>query len=457
MKINEILNEGSILGWIKSSAQKIFNWMGKIITGIDFGQRASINLAQTMGIKSLKEDKGVYTLPSFEPAGEPVVEPSVKPAPVTTPDVKQPTPTKKSTDSTSRDTFDLTSMIGYYNEFSVAWKLAYALEHNGVNIKSNVDSDLKTYADNYRNLILDNAEKFKKPLNTIQAELQRADDGSELMAKKLWHEIVDAHDLKLIDVDISLTGTSAAGIGKEDVLINIKKKDTEETKELIKASLKLYKAASGVNIYNSTFASYLVTVLTGKSDAGTGKKAIKAFLKDHPEYTDDIEEVLRITDQWNVIKSDLKKKKDPNYRKAANEFITANRGYQKMRDLLFNKMFQDFYSRDKAAINERILQRLGLDGADDVYLLVGTQRQRMISVSSRTSKKFAQLYEQLKSNFNIRYEIPANPDVVSCYLIIESEDGVPLAKINISFKEGGTFPHMWDMTDIVKDAKQSQS
>ena len=120
-------------------------------------------------------------------------------------------------------------------------------------------------------------------------------------------------------------------------------------------------------------------------------------------------------------------------------------------------MFQDFYSRDKAAINERILQRLGLDGADDVYLLVGTQRQRMISVSSRTSKKFAQLYEQLKSNFNIRYEIPANPDVVSCYLIIESEDGVPLAKINISFKEGGTFPQMWDMTDIVKDAKQSQS
>ena len=28
-----------------------------------------------------------------------------------------------------------------------------------------------------------NAEKFKKPLTTIQSELQRAEDGSEIMAK----------------------------------------------------------------------------------------------------------------------------------------------------------------------------------------------------------------------------------------------------------------------------------
>jgi hypothetical protein len=303
---------------------------------------------------------------------------------------------------------------------------------------------------------LDNAEKFKKPLATIQSELQRAEDGSEIMAKKLWDEIISSHDLKLIDVDIVLTGISSMGAGKEDILIKIKKKGTEETQDMIKASLKLYKNSGGVNVYNSTFASYLVTVLTGKNDPGTGKKAVKSFLKDHPEYTQEVEEVLAITDQWLVIKNDLKKKNDPNYRKTANEFVTANRGYQKMRDLLFGRMFNDFYGRDKAAINERILQRLGLDGADDVYLLVGTERQRMIPVSSRTSKEFGQLYQQLKSGFNIRYDIPDSPDIVSCNLIIESEEGEQLVKINVGFKEGGTFPHMWDVGDIVRAAKREQ-
>ena len=437
MKINELLHEG-IINWTRTSAQKIFDWVGKIIKRIGFGQQVEINLATAMGLNSLRESTESTT---------PVNQSNSLP-----PDPKTKPPKPKAT----RDKFDLTAMIGYFNEFSVAWKLAYAFEHNGVNINPSIEGGLKRHAENYKNLILDNAEKFKKPSSVIQSELQRAEDGSEIMAKKLWDEIISSHDLKLIDVDIVLTGISSMGAGKEDILIKIKKKGTEETQDMIKASLKLYKNSGGVNVYNSTFASYLVTVLTGKNDPGTGKKAVKSFLKDHPEYTQEVEEVLAITDQWLVIKNDLKKKNDPNYRKTANEFVTANRGYQKMRDLLFGRMFNDFYGRDKAAINERILQRLGLDGADDVYLLVGTERQRMIPVSSRTSKEFGQLYQQLKSGFNIRYDIPDSPDIVSCNLIIESEEGEQLVKINVGFKEGGTFPHMWDVGDIVRAAKREQ-
>lgn len=437
MKINELLHEG-IINWTRTSAQKIFDWVGKIIKRIGFGQQVEINLATAMGLNSLRES-------------------TESPTPVNQSNSLPPDPkTKPPKPKVTRDKFDLTAMIGYFNEFSVAWKLAYAFEHNGVNINPSIEGGLKRHAENYKNLILDNAEKFKKPLATIQSELQRAEDGSEIMAKKLWDEIISSHDLKLIDVDIVLTGISSMGAGKEDILIKIKKKGTEETQDMIKASLKLYKNSGGVNVYNSTFASYLVTVLTGKNDPGTGKKAVKSFLKDHPEYTQEVEEVLAITDQWLVIKNDLKKKNDPNYRKTANEFVTANRGYQKMRDLLFGRMFNDFYGRDKAAINERILQRLGLDGADDVYLLVGTERQRMIPVSSRTSKEFGQLYQQLKSGFNIRYDIPDSPDIVSCNLIIESEEGEQLVKINVGFKEGGTFPHMWDVGDIVRAAKREQ-
>jgi hypothetical protein len=81
----------------------------------------------------------------------------------------------------------------------------------------------------------------------------------------------------------------------------------------------------------------------------------------------------------------------------------------------------------------------------------------MVAVSSRTSKMFGELYSQLKAGFNIRYEIPDDIDIVTSFLIIESEDGVPLAKFTIAFKEGGTFPHMWNMSDIVRDAKRSQA
>lgn len=422
MKINELLYEG-LWDKLKSGAKAAFNWAASAINKLGFGQRTEINLGKTMGINSLTE----------------AVEGEID--------------DKKS----KRDSFDLTSIIGYYNEYSVAWKLAYGLEMNGVNVKPNVDDGLRAYAEAYKKYILDNIGKFKQTPQQIAAEIQRAEDGSEIMAKKMWQEIVDAHDLKLIDVEIRLTGKSAAGLGKEDVLIIIKKRDTEQVQDMIKASLKLYKTPSGVNVYNSTFASYLVTVLTGKDDPKTGKKAVQDFLKDYPQYTDDIERVLQITDEWKKIKTRLKKEKDPNYRKTANEFVTANRGYQQMRDLIFKKMFNDLYPQNRAQINERILSRLGLDGADDVYLLVGTDRQKMVAVSSRTSKKFAELYSQLKAGFNIRYEIPDDIDIANCYLIIESQDGIPLAKFTIAFKEGGTFPHMWNMSDIVNDAKRSQA
>jgi hypothetical protein len=415
MKIKDLLQEGF---WdkLKDGAKTAFNWAANAVNKLGFGQRTQINLGQVMGINQLSEAS-----------------------------------------DEKRDRFDLTSIIGYYNEYSVAWKLAYGLEINGVNIRPNVDQGLKSFADEYKAYILNNIDKFKEPPEKIMQEIQRAEDGSEIMAKKMWDEITGAHDLKLIDVEISLTGKSAAGAGKEDVVITIKKRGTEEVQEMIKASLKLYKTSSGVNVYNSTFASYLVTVLTGKSDAGTGQKAIKAFLAQYPQYTNEIAEVLKITDEWKKIKTRLKKEGDPDYRKTANEFVTQNRGYQQMRDLLFKKMFNDLYPQNKSEINERILQRLGLDGADDVYLLVGTERQRMVAVSSRTSQKFAELYSQLKAGFNIRYEIPDEIDIVTCYLIIESEEGVPLAKFNIAFKEGGTFPHMWQMSDIVADARREQS
>lgn len=414
MKISELLNE-SIFDRLKSGVQRFFTSISRMIPRIDFGQKAEFKLGDYLNNpQSLSE------------------------APKTA----------------NREVFNLTSMIGYINEYAVAWKLAYGLEHNGVLVNTNVQDGLKAHYDNYKSYMLDNILKFKEGEAKVLSEIQRAEDGSEIMAKKMWDEIVDTKDLKLIEVTINLTGKEAAGQGKEDIVVIIKKKGTEEVEDMIKASLKLYKTPSGVNVYNSTFASYLISVVTDKSDAGTGKKAIKEFLTAYPQFKDEVAEVLAITDEWTKIKTSLKKEKNPQYREKANEFITQNRGYQKMRDLLFKRIFAYFYATDKEKINERVLHRLGLDGADDVYLLVGTERQKMTAVSSRTSEEFKRLYDNLKRGFNLRYDLPDDPEIVACMLVIESEEGEDIAKFTVSFKEGATFPHMWNMSDIVNDERR---
>ena len=78
--------------------------------------------------------------------------------------------------------------------------------------------------------------------------------------------------------------------------------------------------------------------------------------------------------------------------KKANAFITQNKGYQKMSQLIFEDMFKYFYSQDKKGVNDRILKFIGLDGADDVYLAVGKVGKAKRTLSSRTSKKFGELF-----------------------------------------------------------------
>ena len=60
------------------------------------------------------------------------------------------------------------------------------------------------------------------------------------------------------------------------------------------------------------------------------------------------------------MKTQLKKDGDPDYRKKANAFITQNKGYQKMSQLIFEDMFKYFYSQDKKGVNDRIQSLLDL-------------------------------------------------------------------------------------------------
>lgn len=356
----------------------------------------------------------------------------------------------------SRAVFNLTSMVGYLNEYAVAHKLSVGLSELRVNVETNLPCGLKEHYDNYKQYMLNNIHKFRSTQRKVLTEIQRAEDGSDIMSCKILSEIVENNDVKNITVTINLTGKESSGDGKEDVVIIIKDKVTNSITDTIKASLKLYKNPSGVNVYNSTFASYLISVITDNANAGTGKKAVKEFLDSYPEFTNDVNEVLTITSEWSKIKTKLKNEGDPAYRKKANEFITQNQGYQKMRDLLFVKIFDKFYAVDKENINQRILKRLGLDGGEDVYLLVGNSKPKMTAVSSRTSEEFKRLYDNLRLGFNIRYEMSPNPKVATCYLVIESKNSEPLARFTVSFKEGTTFPHLMNMKSFVVGGKKTK-
>ena len=70
-------------------------------------------------------------------------------------------------------------------------------------------------------------------------------------------------------------------------------------------------------------------------------------------------------------------------------------------------MFKYFYSSKTKGVNDRIPKFIGLDGADDVYPAVGKVGKAK-ELSSRTSKKFGELYEALKADFDIEFEMP-NP------------------------------------------------
>tara|TARA_B100000085_G_scaffold258074_1_gene259881 strand:- start:1002 stop:2234 length:1233 start_codon:yes stop_codon:yes gene_type:complete len=357
----------------------------------------------------------------------------------------------KEANPVEREKFGLTGMIGYFNEHAVAYKLGKALVEAGVPVTTPGPGLQKSYED-YKQYILTNIEKFGKDAPKVESEVQRAEEGSTAMAEAMLKELTEARDILLHEVEIKHDGIEAMGAGKEDITITVKKKDTQEVEDLIKASLKLYNDPSGINVGNATFAAYISKILLGLENPGQGPKAIKAFLDALPqdkskEYQEKIEAVLNITSQWSKMKTDLKKQGDPEYRKKANAFITQNKGYQKMSQLIFEDMFKYFYSQDKKGVNDRILKFIGLDGADDVYLAVGKVGKAKRTLSSRTSKKFGELYEALKADFDIEFEMPTNPEVVNVKMFIK-DNGKTLAQFNIPFKEGGTFTHQFRMTEL---------
>jgi hypothetical protein len=337
-------------------------------------------------------------------------------------------------------TWDLTSRIGYYHEHCVGFEMAKILRDRGLDVV-NQKGELFRRKLAYRKEIEDNVDLFKaNQQKNISKELTRAEDGAELVAAKIVSEIENVEDIFLMEFEITHTGTAMMGQAKEDVSLMVRKKDSQEIADEIKASLKLYKQPR-INLSNKTFASFINGVLFPKVDL-KGKKFLAGFMAGHPEWEDLILQMSKHSDQWKETKRTVD-------RQEANAEINGNRGFQAIRNGILQTIFDKAYANDKAGINKRIIETLGLDGSDEVYMVIGTEKSNMKVISSRSSEEFKTLYESLKSNFTISFTIPKDPNIVACYMKLTDDKGNLLISTNYSFKEGDIFVQFLDMKSLL--------
>ena len=348
-------------------------------------------------------------------------------------------------------TWDLTSRIGYYHEFCVGFELANQLRDKVPDNIINQKGTLLRAKTTYRKQIEDNREKFKeKQQPNIDKELLRAEDGAFLVAEKIISEIASANDFAFLTFEITHTGTLESGKSKMDVSLMVRKQKVEGDKGIvahIKASLKLYKKPK-INLSNKTFASFINGVLFPHVDL-KGKKFLNSFMAGNPKWEKLINKMMLHSDNWKKTKRENDKKKKSSGRKIANAQINKDRGFQIIRDGILKTIFDEAYKTDKEAINKRVIETLGLDGADVVYMVIGTETANMKVISSKTSEDFKVLYEKLKGDFTISFKFPSDPKVVACKMKLEDSEGNVLLTTTYSFKEGDIFVQFLDLKAVL--------
>ena len=123
MKIHDIVQENSIWHRIKSGLYNLGRAITNAIKRLSFGQQQTFMLGDYMKSNTLSEVANIDK-------------------------------------NKERERFDLTSMIGYLNEYLVASKLAASLESVGIRVHTNVNEGLEAWAVAYKAYILDNILKF---------------------------------------------------------------------------------------------------------------------------------------------------------------------------------------------------------------------------------------------------------------------------------------------------------
>jgi len=345
---------------------------------------------------------------------------------------------------------DIKSRLGYFSEFVVAYELAVLIaKKNGrLTDRSKVASLKKNMMDRKNFLLKVITKKQMK-------ELARQESGGKLIAERMFNDIIlKGNDHRALEFDIELTGDTAKGVGKADVVLVVKTLSKTELVDEIAASLKTYKTPN-INLSNQTFTGFLKEI-TGNPEAEN--EALQTF------------ERIIFDSMVNKF-MELEGKNTTNQAKwqAAHDIAVEAVGsgeaflktygiecFEKLKEAgrdaakavhpevsrilvrEFNKSYK--VPACKKKINMNIVRLLGLDGGDDFYAAIGeTGKQKILS--SRQSEEMRKFIEDLKSkDLNIKMTPSKTGKAidVEIYLIEpRSKTSRTIAKSTISFTDTG--------------------
>jgi hypothetical protein len=318
---------------------------------------------------------------------------------------------------------DLKSRLGYFSEYATGAALAGIIEKHGGRLtpRSAEPVMMKSYLEKKHEVESLGAEK---------SEVDRMASAGSAMASQIWNDIVmNGSDLPFLTFDIELTGDSAKGVSKGDLVLNVTKDSEKVVVDKIVASLKAYKSTA-INLSNSTFIS-LIKTLFYDADANLPSRSeefIVRFAKDYGSKAD----LNKLYGHQNIIGTLLKTGKTKEQARADAKLTHGEV------IAIIAKIFHTYYPAHKKEINERMLKMLGFDGDDDFYAAIGEAGKQKV-VSSRKSKELQDMLKKLSQGFNLTVE--RNGQTNNANILFKAPNGDIITKANITFADtGGASP-----------------
>lgn len=318
------------------------------------------------------------------------------------------------------ESVDLKSRLGYLSEYATGAALAHLIASKGLRLTKR--SDPTTMMNDYVK-----KRHEVESLGAEKSEIDRMEHAGYNMSNQIWADIqTNGEDLALLTFDIELTGDSAKGESKGDLVLTITKDSKDVVIDHIVASLKAYKSST-INLSNSTFISLIKTIFYD-SDANLPTRSeefIVRFAQDFGSHND----MLKLYELQNIIGAKMKdgqtKDQARGYAKTTHGEVIA----------IIAKVFKTYYPKHKKEINERVLKMLGLDGEDDFYAAIGEAGKQKV-ISSRKSKELQQMLADLSKGFDLTIE--RNGSTNNANMIFKSPNGDNIInKMNITFADTG--------------------
>jgi len=352
---------------------------------------------------------------------------------------KRPTDTDQIDKINLSDKIDIKSRLGYFSEFVVAYELAVLIDkEKGKLTKRSTLVSLKEKMLTRKKALLSVITKKQ------EAELLRQETGGKLIAKQMFEDLIlngkEGNDYHTLEFDIELTGDSAKGVDKADIVLIVKRPSKNKIVDTIAASLKTYKTPN-INLSNKTFTGFLKTI-TG--DTEYENKSLEKF--ERIIFDGMVKKFMEIKGEKDLKLAEsivgsgeafLKKYGVSLFLKLKEAGRAVSKSsHPKVSKIIIDE-FNTYYNKSlesKKKVNKALINLLGLDGGDDFYAAIGTAGKQKV-LSSRRSQAMEKFLEDVKSkDLNIKMEPTASGKAINVEIFLKDK---VIAKSSISFTDTG--------------------